>query len=309
MTDQDTPSVPPTVVAIDQYLREQKEIVDAYLDGFLPPAQTHPEIVHEACRYSLFAGGKRIRPILALATGEALGGDFSRLIYWACALEMIHTYSLMHDDLPAMDDDDYRRGRPTAHKVFGEGIAILAGNALLTRAFQLLAEIPGGSSWASIKVDLIHRIAEALGTCGGLIGGQVADLTSQGKPFSPEQLDYIHSSKTGALIQVSVVGAACLSKASEEVRRHLEIYGSHVGLAFQIVDDILDEEGRSTEMGKASRKDSLQRKMTYPALYGLERSRKMALQLIRKAIREIVFLGARGHTLKEVAEFTSVRRF
>ena len=297
------------VASTEQYLREQKEIVDAYLDEFLPPSSAYPEVVHEACRYSLFAGGKRLRPILALATGQALGGDFSRLIYFACALEMIHTYSLIHDDLPGMDDDDYRRGQPSAHRAFGEGIAILAGNALLASAFQLLSEIPGGSEWAEVKVGLIRRTAQALGTSSGLIGGQVVDLISQGKPFSRDQLDYIHSSKTGALIQVSVVGAACLSAASEEVLRHLEIYGGNIGLAFQIVDDILDEVGSGDEMGKASGKDSAHQKVTYPALYGVERSRRISAQLVDKAVREIAFLGSRGGSLKELAEFISVRRF
>ena len=309
MTDQAASSVRNAADSTGKYLREQKEIVDAHLDEFLPSGSAYPEVVHEACRYSLFAGGKRLRPILALATGEALGGDFSRLIYFACALEMIHTYSLIHDDLPAMDDDDYRRGRLSAHKAFGEGVAILAGNALLTGAFQLLSEIPGGSEWADVKVALIHRIAQALGTYRGLIGGQVVDLISQGKPFSRHQLDYIHSSKTGALIQVSVVGAACLSQASEEERCHLEIYGCNVGLAFQIVDDILDEVGSGPEMGKASRKDSVNQKVTYPAMYGVDRSRRISVQLVNKAVQEITFLGSRGDFLKELAEFISVRRF
>ncbi|MDA2926875.1 polyprenyl synthetase family protein, partial [Acidobacteria bacterium AH-259-G07] len=293
----------------EQYLNQKKQAVDRYLDDFLPAVDSDPEIIHEAMRYSVFAGGKRIRPILALATGEALGGDFQKLIYLAGALEMIHTYSLIHDDLPAMDDDDYRRGQLTAHKKFGEGIAILAGNALLTLAFQRLAEIPTRSDEAEIKLAVMHQICRAIGTARGMLAGQVMDLLTQGKPFSSEQLEQIHSSKTGALIQASVYCSALVSGAEEEARKRLGTFGSSVGLAFQIVDDILDVEGSSRELGKTSGKDDLNHKATYPAMYGLQTSRKIAAELVKSAIHEISFLGPRGEVLTELAQFISVRRF
>lgn len=294
---------------IERYLREKQDTVNAHLDGFLPVPDTHPDIIHRAIRYSVFAGGKRIRPILALATGEALEADVHQIISLASALEMIHTYSLIHDDLPAMDNDDYRRGQPTLHKKFGEGIAILAGDALLTLAFQLLGEISGGSSLAETRLRVLGRICRAIGTQGGMIGGQVLDLTTQGKPFSQEQLEYIHSSKTGALIEASVSCCALLSGASQEVCQRLTSFGSGIGLAFQVVDDILDVEGSSRELGKDAGKDIQKRKATYPALYGIETSRRIVTELVKEATQEIAFLGAQGEVLTELARFISVRRF
>ena len=296
-------------VNLEEYLHQQSEIVNQYLDRFLPASDAYPEVIHQAIRYAVFAGGKRVRPVLALATTEALEGDFERAIYLAGALEMIHTYSLIHDDLPAMDDDDYRRGQPSAHKKFGEGIAILAGDALLTRAFQILAEMPDTSGSAERKIGVIHRICRAIGTERGMISGQVLDLTIQGKPFSQEQLEYIHSSKTGALIETSVYCAALLSEASEETCQRLGSFGSSIGLAFQIVDDILDVEGSPEELGKNSGKDHSRRKATYPVLYGVERSRTMVTRLIDNAREEIGFLGARGVILVELARFISTRSF
>ena len=294
---------------IEEYLAQQTQTINDYLDRFLPPVDFYPEVIHEAMRYSVLGGGKRIRPILALATGEALEGDFRKMIYLACALEMIHSYSLVHDDLPAMDDDDHRRGQLTTHKKFGEGIAILAGDALLSLAFQLLGEIPTDSRWAETNLTVIHRICRAIGTSGGMIAGQTVDLTTQGKPFSRKELEYIHSSKTGALIQASVSAAALLSEASAEVRQRINAFGSNVGLAFQIVDDILDVEGSHEELGKTLGKDSLKQKATYPALYGVETSRKMVTKLVEEAIQELAFLGSRGEVLKALARFVSVRRF
>ncbi|MGH9341624.1 MAG: polyprenyl synthetase family protein [Acidobacteriota bacterium] len=293
----------------NEYLQQQRQVVDDYLEEFLPRADSYPEVLHEAMRYSVFAGGKRIRPVLALATGEALEGEFQRLIYFACSLELIHTYSLVHDDLPAMDDDDFRRGRAATHKQFGEGVAILAGNALLTHGFQLLGSIPGPPELAEIKLALINRMCRSIGSSRGMLGGQVVDLVTQGQPFSRDQLEYIHSSKTGALIQASVCGAAVLSNASEECSQRLNVFGSSIGLAFQIVDDILDVVGSSQEMGKSSGKDSERRKATYPEMYGMENSRKIAYELVDNAIQEIGFLGERGERLKEIAQFISVRRF
>ena len=287
------------------YLKDQKALVDTYLNQFLPADTTYPEILHEAMRYSVFAGGKRIRPVLTLATNEALRGNFDTTIYLACALEMIHTYSLIHDDLPAMDNDDYRRGQLTCHKQFGEGIAILAGNGLLTHAFRLLSEMQVSSE---VRVQVTNRICRAIGTEHGVIAGQVVDLTTEGKAFSSDQLHYIHASKTAALIETSVHCAAILAAADDETVNRLRAFGFSVGLAFQIVDDILDVEGSAAELGKTSGKDERERKATYPALYGIEKSRKIVGELIAKATAELEFLGSRASTLVELARFVSVRR-
>ena len=294
---------------IQDYLKEQQLILDEYLDSFLPPAHSQPEIIHEAMRYSVFSSGKRLRPILALATGDALGGDFQKLIHLAAALEMIHTYSLIHDDLPAMDDDDYRRGQLSTHKKFGEGIAILAGNALLVRAFQLLTELPVQAQETESKVVVLDQLCRATGTKGGMLAGQVMDLVKQGKPFSAQQLEQIHSAKTGALILASVYCAALLSGASEEASEKLRAFGQKIGLAFQIVDDILDVESSTQDSGKTPGKDHLSGKATYPALYGLQASRKLAIELVETAIQKIEFLGPRGEILRELGRFISVRRF
>ena len=291
---------------IREYLSQYKQTVDRHLDGFLPPLDAHPEVIHEAMHYSIFAGGKRIRPILALATGEALEKDPKPFIYLACALEMIHTYSLIHDDLPAMDDDDYRRGQLSTHKKFGEGIAILAGNALLTQAFHLLAQIPLTSD---VILSVTREICEAIGTTGGMLGGQAMDLISQGKPFSAEELQQIHAAKTGALISGSISSAALLAGASQETCTRLRTYGARIGLAFQIVDDILDAEAPSGESPETTGKDALHQKATYPSLYGLEASRKMATELVEDAIGQLDFLGSRGEILKGLGRFISVRRF
>jgi len=296
-------------IDFEQFLLQQKKTVDSYLDKYLPSDKVYPEVIHRAMRYSVFAGGKRVRPILALATGEALGGQMTRTIYLACAVEMIHTYSLIHDDLPAMDNDDYRRGQLTLHKKYGEGIAILAGDGLLTLAFQLLAQIPGGDEIADEKLTVIHRVCRAIGTSRGMIAGQVVDLATEGKPFSREELEYIHSSKTGALIRASVDCAAVLSKADLGVRDKLSSFGSKVGLAFQVVDDILDVEGSSKEIGKTAGKDEAEEKATYPALYGIKKSRQIATDLVNRAINDLEFLGKKGEALRQLARFISVRRF
>ncbi len=290
-------------------MRRQKDLVDAHLDGLLPRADAYPKVIHEAMRYSVFAGGKRLRPLLALAAGEALGTDLGRLLPMACALEMIHTYSLIHDDLPAMDDDDFRRGQPTAHKKFGEGIAILAGDALLTLAFQVLAEIPLPPNQAEIKVKVIQRIARAIGTSCGMLSGQVVDLTTEGKTFTREDLDYIHSSKTGALIQGSVESAALMCDSPPPVRDRMARFGAKIGLAFQVVDDILDVEASSAELGKTAGKDRAGGKATYPALLGVEASKGIARQLVSDAVEELDFLGEKAEVLKELARFVSIRRF
>jgi len=294
---------------VKNYLRLQQRRVDTQLEKLMPPGDTYPQIVHEAMRYSLFAGGKRVRPALALATAEALEGDEETSLQLACALELIHTYSLIHDDLPAMDDDDYRRGLPTAHRKFGEGIAILAGNGLMTLAFQLLAEMPGAAVPDSVKLQVITHLCRAIGTSTGLIGGQVMDLVSQGKSYTEEEVQYIHSCKTGALIEASVSTAALLCEAPGSARRRLSSYARQVGLCFQVVDDLLDVEGSRKELGKGSQKDALLEKATYPALLGVRRSHEIADRLMRQATREISFLGSRGRMLAGIAAFISSRRY
>lgn len=294
---------------VKKYLRLQQRRVDAQLEELMPLADTYPQIVHEAMRYSLFAGGKRVRPALALATAEALDGDEETSLQLACALELIHTYSLIHDDLPAMDDDDYRRGLPTSHRKFGEGIAILAGNGLMTLAFRLLAEIPGAAVPDSVKLQVITHLCRAIGTSTGLIGGQVMDLVSQGKSYTEEEVQYIHSCKTGALIEASVTTAALLCGAPGNARQRLSSYARHVGLCFQIVDDLLDVEGSRQELGKGSQKDALLEKATYPALLGVRRSHEIADQLMREATRKVSFLGSRGRMLVGIAAFISSRRY
>lgn len=290
-----------------EYLADLKARIDRRLEELLPPSELRPEIVHEAMRYSVFAGGKRIRPILALETAAALQGNPHATLELACAIEMIHTYSLMHDDLPAMDDDDFRRGKLTAHKKFGEGIAILAGNALLTLAFRILTRLPGAAEASMIEV--LERLSWAIGSEEGLIGGQVADLITEGNEFTERDLEYIHSSKTGALIEASTTCAALLSNTEGENLERMSTFGRKIGIAFQIVDDILDVVATSEELGKTSGKDARGKKATYPALFGLEESRKKASVLVSEAIEEISFLGERATNLSELANFISVRRF
>ena len=295
--------------AIKDYLTVQKRLVDQQLDRLLPTAETYPPVIHTAMRYSLFAGGKRIRPALALATGEALRGDPTGLLELACALEMIHTYSLIHDDLPAMDNDDFRRGSSTLHKKYGEGIAILAGNGLLTRAFEVLAQLSESTVPATVRAEIISRICRAVGTRGGMLAGQAVDLLTQGKPFTREELEYIHSAKTGALLQASVSSAALLSGVEEAQLNKLSLFGAKIGLAFQVVDDMLDVEGSTREMGKRSGQDVLEEKATYPALMGVGESRQTAQRLVQEAIAQLEFLGDRGERLRQLARFISIRRF
>ena len=256
------------------YLNQQQQLVDAELDRLAPPAATPPETIHRAMRYSLFAGGKRIRPILCMEAARAISGDAAGAETAACALEMIHTYSLIHDDLPALDNDDLRRGKPTCHKVFGEAMAILAGDALLTLAFQVLSAIE--SVDAAARVRMVLELATASGTPGGMIAGQVSDLEGEGKTPDPLLLESIHRAKTGALLRASLRIGAIYAGASREQYDALSLYGEHIGLAFQIVDDVLDVEESSEALGKTPGKDAAQHKITFPAVYGLEESRRMA---------------------------------
>jgi geranylgeranyl pyrophosphate synthase len=286
-----------------------REEVERALDRALPPESAWPETIHRAVRYSLFAGGKRIRPVLVLAAGEAAGGAREELMPFACAVEMIHTYSLVHDDLPAMDDDDLRRGRPTSHKVFGEAVAILAGDALLTRAFHLLAEVP--SDWDAARVGRRVRATAVLGeACGtrGLIGGQVMDLESEGRDVDGEALERLHRAKTGALLSACVRGGAILGGAGEEELALLGRYAAAIGLAFQIVDDVLDATEGAERLGKTAGKDAAAGKATYVSVHGLPRAREMAATLGAEAQDALAPLGARGALLAEIARRIVDRR-
>lgn len=294
------------------YLAERRRLVDEALDRFLPKAEAYPPTIHEAMRYSVFAGGKRLRPILVIAGAEAAGGAAGRVLPTACAMELIHTYSLIHDDLPAMDDDDYRRGRPTSHKVFGEAIAILAGDALLTLAFRLLAENfaegPKADAQDSARLrQLLAEIAEAAGT-SGMIGGQVVDVESEGRSVTAETLEYIHTHKTAALIRVSLRAGALLARAPEQVLEAIGLAGARLGLAFQIVDDILDVEGSLAELGKTAGSDRRKKKVTYPAHFGLEASRLRAKSLVEEAKSALAPLGAAATPVMALADFILERR-
>jgi geranylgeranyl diphosphate synthase type II len=276
--------------------------VESALDRALPSEDAWPETIHRAVRYSLFAGGKRIRPVLALAAGEAVGGDRDAVLPFACAVEMIHTYSLVHDDLPAMDDDDLRRGKPTSHKVFGEAIAILAGDALLTRAFHLLAETPVDHDETRLRrrVQATAVLGEACGTAG-LIGGQVMDLESERRTVDAGSLECLHRAKTGALLSACVRGGAILGGASEADLALLTRYASAIGLAFQVVDDILDATEGADRLGKTAGKDAAAGKATYVSVHGLERAREMASALRSEALDALLPLGPRAERLAEIA--------
>ena len=290
------------------YLKEQCARVDAALDRYLPKETERPHSVHKAMRYSIFAGGKRVRPILMLAACQAVEGDTERAIPAACAMEMIHTYSLIHDDLPAMDDDDFRRGNPTNHKVFGEAIAILAGDGLLTEAFKLMSDprFAAGSDPAA-RLAVVQEIAACAGS-HGMVGGQVVDMESEGKPdMDLPTVQYIHTHKTGALIKASVVAGALLGGAGEEKLAAITRYGQAAGLAFQIADDILDIEGTTEEIGKDAGSDEARGKATYPAVMGLAAAKEEADAMMAEAMRALEIFGAEADPLREIAAYI-VRR-
>jgi geranylgeranyl diphosphate synthase type II len=291
-------------MTLAEYVVEQQIRVDEALRNCVPAESTPPESIHKAMRYSLFAGGKRIRPILCIAAARAVSDSPIGIESAASALELIHTYSLIHDDLPALDNDDLRRGRPTCHKVFGEAIAILAGDALLTLAFQVLAQLDCGPER---KTRLIEELAVASGTVNGMIGGQVHDLEGEGKHPTAALLEAIHRAKTGALLKASLRMGAIYAGAGDNQLQALSCYGEHIGLAFQIVDDVLDVEQSSEALGKTAGKDAQQKKITFPSVYGLERSREMAEQeriAARVALRDF---DERAERLRELADFI-VRR-
>ena len=289
------------------YLAERRALVDAALDRFLPPEETPPPTVHRAMRYSVLAGGKRLRPILVIAGAEAVGGRAETILPTACALELIHTYSLIHDDLPAMDDDDYRRGRLTSHKVFGEAVAILAGDALLTLAFRLVADnaplVPDPHTVRAVVVEL----ATAAGTAG-MVGGQVVDIESEGKTITAETLEYIHRHKTAALIRAALRVGALLAGGEPAAVAAIGEAGGDLGLAFQIVDDILDVEGSLAELGKTAGSDERKQKATYPALHGLEASRRQARMLIGRVKERLQVFGARSAPLCALADYVVERK-
>lgn len=296
--------------SLAEFLGDQQRLIDAALDRLTPPASALPETIHKAMRYSLFAGGKRIRPILCLQAAAAVSGaepeSMPGAINAACSLEMIHTYSLIHDDLPALDNDDYRRGKPTCHKVFGDAMAILAGDSLFTLAIQTLAIIEGLEP--SRQVELIRELSLASGTVEGMIGGQVTDIEGERQAPSPELLDRIHRAKTGALLKASVRMGAICGGADETGIASISDYGEHVGLAFQIVDDILDIEESSEALGKTAGKDAAQGKITFPAVYGLDESRKMAAEQCAQAHAALKPFGDRAHRLHEIADLIVHRK-
>jgi geranylgeranyl diphosphate synthase, type II len=287
------------------FFEEDRLVVDAQLERLLPAESAQPASIHTAMRYSVFAGGKRVRPILCLETARIFETEVAPALYPGCATEFIHTYSLIHDDLPALDNDDLRRGKPTSHKKFGEATAILAGDALLTLAFETIAAAP---VTAERRVAMVAEIASAAGTLKGMVGGQVADLEAEGKPVGPEMLEYIHRSKTAALIRASIsAGALCAGAATEDVAR-LRRFGETIGWAFQVTDDILDVEESSAALGKTAGKDIAQQKATYPAVFGLERSHQIAKELADKGIAELDTYGKRAERLRSIAEFLVLRR-
>ena len=292
---------------LQAYLTERRALVEAALERFLPPEDTPPPTVHRAMRYSVMAGGKRLRPILVIAGAEAVGGTPATVMPAACALELIHTYSLIHDDLPAMDDDDYRRGRLTSHKVFGEAIAILAGDALLTLAFKLVADNTALVNDARVLRDVVAELADAAGT-SGMVGGQVVDIESEGKAITAETLEYIHRHKTAALIRASLRVGALLAGGDGKAVAAIGEAGSDLGLAFQIVDDILDVEGSLEELGKTAGSDERKQKATYPALHGLEASRRQAKMLIERAKQRLGVFGARAVPLQALADYVVERK-
>jgi len=292
-------------MTLEHYIAAQQKAVEAALDRAVPPETENPSTIHRAMRYSLFAGGKRIRPLLAIAAAEAVADAPSGIETAACALEMIHTYSLIHDDLPALDNDDLRRGRPTCHKVFGDAMAILAGDALLTLAFETLAKLEGVD--ASRRIRLVEELSTASGTAGGMIGGQVNDIEGEGQAPTAQLLERIHRAKTGALLRCSVRMGAIYAGADPEQLAALSSFGEHVGLAFQIVDDVLDVEQSSEQLGKTAGKDAQQHKITFPAVYGLERSREMAEQERLSAHLALQSFDDRAERLRELADLV-VRR-
>jgi geranylgeranyl diphosphate synthase type II len=293
-------------VDVKSLIQEGAELTDQALEELLPSVRTVPSSIHSAMRHSTFAGGKRLRPVLAMQAAVTLAGELPAGIErLGAALEMLHTYSLIHDDLPALDNDDLRRGKPTCHVAFGEAIAILAGDALQTRAFEVLA---GLDTPPQATVDIIRLVSNAVGTVEGMIGGQVLDLESEHLPPTPERVEAIHRAKTGALIRVSVVSGGVYAGAGAEDAARLDLFGRKAGLAFQIADDVLDLTEDSAQLGKTAGKDLATEKATWPAVYGLEQSRRDAAQLIEEAFAALDPYGSRADGLKSVALYLVERK-
>ncbi|MGE5404809.1 MAG: polyprenyl synthetase family protein [Candidatus Saccharibacteria bacterium] len=291
-----------------EYLNTRKKMIEEALEQIMPPAELYPPVINQAMRYAVFNGGKRLRPILLLEGASVIGGDISIALPAACAVEMIHSYSLVHDDLPAMDDDDFRRGKPTCHKVYGEANAILAGDGLLTLAFEVLASMAAvGGIKPENLVKVIGEIARAAGN-KGMIAGQVVDLESEGRQIDEDTLKYMHRNKTGALFTASLKAGAMLFGAHEDQLRHLEDYAEHFGLAFQITDDILDIEGSQEEIGKPIGSDIKNEKSTFVSLYGLEESRSLAQEQVRLALESLSGFGSEAEFLRELAHQILYRR-
>ena len=288
---------------LKDYLKDRSALVDKALDRWLPAEDFLPHSLHQAMRYSIFAGGKRLRPILMVAASEAVGGSAQQVMHAACAMEMIHTYSLVHDDLPAMDDDGFRRGRPTNHKVYGEATAILAGDALLTEAFRLLADAKANESVPPKTVLRVIELVARYAGSQGMVGGQVVDMESEGKEIDFPTLEYIHTHKTGGLILASVQVGALLGGGDEEQFAALTRFGGAAGLAFQIADDILDVVGDQAELGKDVGSDQARGKVTYPALLGLSEARQRASELCDIAVESLTPLGDAAKTLQVLARY------
>ncbi len=291
------------------YIESKKRLVDEWLDNFVPSEDEPPQTVHRAIRYALFPGGKRIRPILCIAAAEVVDAEDVDVLPAACAIEMIHTYSLIHDDLPCMDDDDFRRGRPTVHKVFGEAIAVLAGDGLLSMAFEALTTLSAYRDPSLPRIMMVvNEIAKASGT-RGMVGGQVADIEGEGRETpSVEEVEFIHLNKTAKMIEVSLKAGALLAGAGYREVERLSLYGRNLGLAFQIVDDILGEIGDEKKLGKPVKRDSQLKKSTYPAAVGLEASRKRARDLVEKAKAALdIFEEKKCWMLKDLADYVLER--
>ncbi|RFC45334.1 MAG: hypothetical protein DVB28_000637 [Verrucomicrobia bacterium] len=291
---------------LQDYLRLSVQKIDRALDTFLPKASAKPQTLHKAMRYSLFAGGKRLRPALTLAAAELCGGSAQDALPAACAVECIHTYSLIHDDLPCMDDDDLRRGRPTSHKVFGEGIAVLTGDALLTLAFEILAQASPTPRYGA--ADLVRELAHASGS-RWLIAGQVLDLEGEGKPVTKAALKFIHQSKTAALLTCSLRLGAMSANATPSKLKALTDFGSALGLAFQVIDDILDVTQTTEQLGKTAGKDAAVTKATYPALFGLNRAREIASELTREALDALAPFGKKALQMRALTNSLLVREY
>jgi geranylgeranyl diphosphate synthase, type II len=292
-------------LSIPAFLADDQTVIERALEKLLPSESARPTTIHQAMRYSVFAGGKRIRPILCHEAARLFSQQLDAAVTVGCALEFIHTYSLIHDDLPALDNDDLRRGKPTCHKKFGVAMAILAGDGLLTLAFETLANanVPPDR-----RVRIIAEIGHAAGTVNGMVGGQVADVEAEGKQADGAALEYIHRSKTAALIRASVVAGALAGGAPAEDVARLGRFGEAIGWAFQVVDDLLDVEESSAALGKTAGKDQAQKKATYPALFGVEKSRAFAQELGARAHRELDCYGDRAAPLRQLADYLVVRR-